>query len=143
MVQELETRWNSTFFMLLRIYEERKAVDAALTSLNRKIIPLNSKKFEAILQCLHALLAFNYTPVELSAEKIVTPSKLIPIVRMLFHKINEKTHHLTSQTAIDLTNNLMANLKHCFGGTESIRMLAKATFLIPDLRLLKLQSSIA
>lgn len=50
---------------------------------------------------------------------------------MLFHKINEKAHKLTSTTAIDLTNNLITNLKQRFGAVESLRMLAKATLLDP------------
>lgn len=83
----------------LGLYEEREAVGAVLTSLNTNITLLNSGRFEAISQCLQALSAFNHATVELSTEKVVTASKIIPIDRMLFHKINEKAHKLTT-TAI-------------------------------------------
>lgn len=131
LIQEVETRWNSTFFMLQRIYEEREAVGAALTSLNTNVTPLNSGQFEVIAQCLQALSAFNHATVKLSAEKVVTASKIIPIVRMRFYKINEKAQKLTSPTAIELTNNLIKNLKKCFGTVESLRTLAKATLSDP------------
>lgn len=108
------------------VYEEREAVGAALT-------PLNSGQFVAISQCLQALSPFNHVRVELSAEKVVTASK-IRHVRMLFHKFNEKAHKLTTTTVIDLTNNLITNLKQHFGDLESLRMLAEAALLDPKFK---------
>lgn len=45
---EIETRWNSTLFMLQRLYEQREAVGAALASLSTDLRPLTSREYDTI-----------------------------------------------------------------------------------------------
>lgn len=118
LIQEVEKRRTALFFVMLqRVYEE---CEAALTSLNTNITPLNSVQFEAISYCLQALSAFNHAIVGLSAEQVVTVSKIIPIVRTLFHKINEKADKLTSTIVMDDNDNLNSTLKVTLYITKSI-----------------------
>jgi len=67
--------------------------------------------------------------VELS-EKRVSASKIIPLVRLIHHKIYEKGQRLKSPTASQLRSNLQRNLReHC--GVEPVRILAVLTLLDP------------
>lgn len=89
LIQETETRWNSTYSMFQRLLEQREAVAAALASLNSTLAPLNSVDSEAVSECLQLLAVFNETTVELSSEKRDSASKIIPLVRQMHQKILE------------------------------------------------------
>ena len=69
LLQEVETRWNSTFLMLQRILNQREAVGASLAGLNTDITNLSSEEFTVVSECLEMLSPFNDATVELSEEK--------------------------------------------------------------------------
>ncbi|KAJ8336870.1 hypothetical protein SKAU_G00380900 [Synaphobranchus kaupii] len=74
MIQEVDTRWNSTFHMLDRLHQQREPMGAALASLNTDLTPLTSQEYEAIRECLRVLSPFHQATVELSEEKRVSGS---------------------------------------------------------------------
>lgn len=61
-------RWNSTYEMLQRFYEQRYAVAAALTTLPTDLHPLTANDIERASQCIKMLSPFH---IELSHEKCV------------------------------------------------------------------------
>lgn len=69
--QEVETRWNSTFDMLSRLYEQREPVGAALLSLRTDLAPLSSAEYHTMWECLGVLFPLKDATAELSAEKTV------------------------------------------------------------------------
>ncbi|KAI7793204.1 hypothetical protein IRJ41_008117 [Triplophysa rosa] len=75
LLQEVETRWNSTFQMLHCLVELKEPVGAALASLATEIPPLSSNEFTSVSACLSLLSGFNDATVELSEEKKVSGSK--------------------------------------------------------------------
>lgn len=67
--QEVDTRWNSTFDMLSRLYEQRETVGAALVSLRTDLVAVSSAEYHTISECLDVLSPLKEATVELSAEK--------------------------------------------------------------------------
>ena len=63
LIQEVDTRWNSTFLMLQRLFQERQAVGAALATLTTDVTPMSSEDYEATAACLHLLAPFNQATV--------------------------------------------------------------------------------
>ncbi|KAL0161617.1 hypothetical protein M9458_045342, partial [Cirrhinus mrigala] len=86
LLQEVDTRWNSTHDMLQRLIDLREPVGAALASLSNDIMPLSSADFDIISESLEVLAPFKYATEELSGEKRVSASKIIPIIRMIQNK---------------------------------------------------------
>ncbi|KAL1251178.1 hypothetical protein QQF64_018974 [Cirrhinus molitorella] len=79
LINEVETRWNSAFLMLQWLYGERQAVGA---SLRTDISPLHPQEFEAIEKVLCVVSPFQQATLELSEEKHVSGSKVIPLMKM-------------------------------------------------------------
>ena len=100
LIQEVDTRWNSTFLMLQRLFQERQAVGAALATLTTDVTPMSSEDYEATAACLHLLAPFNQATVELSEEKRVSGFKVIPMTIMLniyLHGEMQNTRHPTAK----------------------------------------------
>ena len=123
LIQEVETRWNSTFYMFQRYLQQHNAITTTLCLLDRKDLCLNNTE---LLQDAVSLLApFEAITTEISSEKYVSLSKIIPIVRSL-HKLT-----VASKSKSALREKLIANTAHRFGTVESNHTLAAATFLDP------------
>nr|XP_055036967.1 zinc finger BED domain-containing protein 4-like [Misgurnus anguillicaudatus] len=131
LLQEVDTRWNSTFDMLQRLYEQREPVGAALSGLNSDTAPLSSLEYEIIQESLTILQPFKLATTELSEEQRVSASKLIPLYRMLQLKMSEKKGSANHESTIQLGSHLQEGLHSRCGGYESFRALALATLLDP------------
>ncbi|KAK0134082.1 Zinc finger BED domain-containing protein 4 [Merluccius polli] len=59
LIQEVDTRWNSTYHMLQHLFEERQAVGAALATLRTDVRPLSSEDYDTITACLKLLTRLN------------------------------------------------------------------------------------
>ncbi|KAL1254917.1 hypothetical protein QQF64_012978 [Cirrhinus molitorella] len=136
LIQEVDTRWNSTHDMLQRFIDLREPVGAALANLSSDIMPLSSADFEIISESLEVLAPFKYATEELSAEKRVSASKIIPIIRMIQHKVAEKTALARNASASSLGTALQKYINKRCSNAESIRVLALATLLDPRFKTL-------
>ncbi|XP_063765467.1 zinc finger BED domain-containing protein 4-like [Eleginops maclovinus] len=131
LIQEVDTRWNSTLDMLQRLYEQREPVGAALASLQTDVAPLTSNQYHSISQCISLLAPLKEATVELSAEKHVSGSKIIPLVKMLRHIIATKQRQLTDEMARDLAKHLLTLTSEKLGNYEVAGQHALATLLDP------------
>ncbi|KAL2087200.1 hypothetical protein ACEWY4_018259 [Coilia grayii] len=96
LMKEVEMRWNSTFLMFERMYGEREPLSAAMSSLQTDVTPLTSAEFAVVEECLGMLSPYNEAIVELSTEKKVSASKIIPLMKMLDYTIGEQISHKKS-----------------------------------------------
>jgi len=76
LIQEVETRWNSTFSMFQRLHDQREPVGAALSSLRTEVTAMSSAENDTICQSFSILAPFNHATVELSAESNASASKV-------------------------------------------------------------------
>lgn len=105
---KLITRWNSTYAMLEHLFAQREPVGAALVTLKTNLTPLTAEQYQTINECLFVMGHFIEASIELSEEKRVPDSKVIPLIQMLRHAITSKTsHQVQDETALQLCNNLL------------------------------------
>ncbi len=131
LIQEVDARWNSTYAMLERLFAQREPVGAALVTLKTNLTPLNSEEYQRVNQCLGVMCHFNEASIELSEEKRVSGSKVIPLIRMLRHAITPKTSHVHDESALLLCNNLLRLLSERMSTYETMSVMTLATLLDP------------
>lgn len=131
LIQEVDTRWNSTFLMLQRLFEERQSVGAALAMLKTDVRPLSSEDYETAAACLQLLAPFYQATVELSEEKRVSGSKVIPMTKMLMLYLHDTKGKISHNTATLLGQNLVSLMQKRFDTTENQTALTLSTLLDP------------
>ncbi|KAL3979503.1 chromosome alignment-maintaining phosphoprotein 1 [Sarotherodon galilaeus] len=133
LIQEVETRWNNTYNMLQRLFEQREPVGAALASLTTDIPPMSSEEFGIISECLVVLAPFNDATTELSQEKRVSGSKVIPLLTMLDHCLNEQMEKSPS-IGSSLAQKLRMLLREKLDKIQTMSIMFLVTLLDPRFR---------
>ena len=83
LIQAVETRWNSTFYMFERIVEQHQAVTTALCLLNRNNMCLSTAELQQLKNAVTILQPFEAATTETSAENFFSVSALIPLAKSL------------------------------------------------------------
>ena len=83
LIQEVETHWNSSFYMLQRILEEEEAVRTTLCLLSRNDLAISGEEVEIIKGIVEMLAPFEAVTREISADQYISGSKIIPLSRAL------------------------------------------------------------
>lgn len=95
------------YSMLECLYEVREPLGAALASLRTKITPQTSLEYATIKEPIQVLSPFQQATVELSGEKWVSASKVIPMLKMLSHTTQTKNESLNTNMVRQLGSNLV------------------------------------
>ena len=123
LIQEVETRWNSTFYMFQRYLEQHNAITTTLCLLDKKDLCLDN--IELMQDAVGLLASFESVTTEVSSEAYVSLSKVIPLVRSL-QKLT-----ISSTSKSQLRDKLIANIAYRFGTVENNHLLTASTFLDP------------
>ena len=128
LLQEVETRWTSTYHMFQRISDHYQAITTALCLSSGNELCLASSDVDMLKATITILKPFEATTTEMSADKCVSISKVIPLARSL--------EHLTSRITKDipLVLELKAQMRRHFTSLESSHLLAMATMLDPRMK---------
>ncbi|KAJ4936803.1 hypothetical protein JOQ06_001389 [Pogonophryne albipinna] len=129
LMQEVETRWNSTYHMLQCLVDLREPVCAALASLNTEITTLTSAEFTTISGCLSLLSGFNDATIELSEEKNVSGSKVVPLLKMLEQMLHEEMAKTAVAVAKEMGEHLLRQLRERLHTLQSMSIMSLATLL--------------
>lgn len=140
LIQEVDTRWNSSFLMLQRLYDERQTVGAALASLRTEVNPLSSDDYETVAACLQVLKPFYTATVEMSQQKRVSGSMVIPLIKMLLHTTKELLINTNNVTAKLLGQNMSTTLLNKFDTLENSTVLSLSTLLDPRFKCIGFRS---
>lgn len=131
---DVETRWNSTYQMLVQLIKVTEAVVSARFSLRSDLL-LNSEEYTIIEQLVPILKPFNEITNEISAEKTVTLSKVIIYCKIMTNHITKHHAPETITTYLEpvqrLIKKLNVEIHKKFGDIESSMLHAEATVLDP------------
>lgn len=136
LLKEVDTRWNSTYVMLERLHSEREAVSAAMASLHTEITMLTSTEFTIIKECLGVLGPFNEATIELSEEKRVSASKIIPLLKMISLTLGEQLGSKNTDMAKHLTKTMQLKLMESLCHFQKTSILTLPTLLDPRFKTL-------
>ena len=96
LIQEVDTRWNSTVYMFERIIEQHETVTTTLCLSNRNDLCLSLSEMEVLRAAVAVLKPFERTTTEISADQYISISKVIPLAKSLQHLTSESTHKDTT-----------------------------------------------
>ncbi|KAK7912837.1 hypothetical protein WMY93_013048 [Mugilogobius chulae] len=141
LINEVPTRWNSTYQMFARIVEQKEPVWVTLATLNSQIPPLTTEEVEIISESLSVLGPFDIATLELSQEKRVCGSKVIPILKMLHYSLHNSFQKLNTIPAKHLCDQLLKRLVEAISSFETSSTLSLATLLDPRYKVIGFLSS--
>jgi hypothetical protein len=125
LIQDVETRWNSTFYMFQRILEQQEAITTTLCLQGRNEMCLSASDKEHLKKAMDVLQPFETATTEMSAEKYVSVSKIIPLARSL-QRIT-----VGSVVSQGIKNELVSQMRNRFVNMEGNVLLTKSTLLDP------------
>lgn len=131
LINEVSTRWNSTFLMFQRICKIRMALVSTIAVLGENEVPhfFTENDFLMVAETVKLLQPFFEVTVELSAQKNFSASKVIVFVSAL--KTSLRTAQFTSDTVTEMASKLSENLRARFKALEEQSVLSMPTFLDP------------
>ena len=83
LIRDVVTRWNSSFYMYERLAEQYQAVNATLCYMDRSELCLATAEIAVMTDAIKLLKPFENATREISADKYVSISKIIPLARSL------------------------------------------------------------
>ncbi|XP_034529155.1 zinc finger BED domain-containing protein 1-like [Notolabrus celidotus] len=136
LMQEVETRWNSTYLMLQRLVELREPVGAALAGLQHDLAFFTSDEFNIVTGCLALLSPFYDATVELSAEENVSASKIVPLLKMLEQMLQEEVIKPAPAVVVQMGEQLIRLLRERLYTLQSMSIMSLATLLDPRFKVI-------
>ncbi|XP_030763197.1 zinc finger BED domain-containing protein 1-like [Sitophilus oryzae] len=131
LINDVATRWNSTFYMCERIVKLSEPLAATVGLLLNPIILPTEEEWVTLKEICLVLKPFEAVTVELSAEKQVTLSKVILLVKGLHSSLGKTRMTIMSEVGKNLINSLLASITVRFGNPENNLIMGKASFLDP------------
>ena len=137
LVQKVETRWNSSFYMFKQVLEQKEAITSILCLLGKNEMCLSTAELKQLSMAVTILQPFETATTELSAETYVSVSKIIPIARSL-QKVA-----LSNDTSTSINKELVSQMRTCLSNIEGNTFLSKATLLDPRFKKLAFLNPVA
>ena len=125
LIQQVDTRWNSTYYMLQRYLEQHEAIKTTLCLLDRSDLMIPTPHNSALEEVVKILGPFENVTRELSSDKYTSVSKIVPISRCLQRLVSNK------MTTRPLAVYLVTEMKGRFLGMEANKILSLSTLLDP------------
>lgn len=134
LLQEVVTRWNSSYYMLRRISNVRTELAIAINECTRAPTPLTAENFKAIDEILQLLEPFEIATTTISGENYVTSSLIIPLSRGITAKLISFETQLTIVEGRDVLKSLINSVNKRLKpyNTKSVIMLG--TLLDPQFK---------
>lgn len=131
LINDVPTRWNSTYYMLERIIALSEPLAATVGLLHNPVSLPTEEEWIILKELCQILKPFEAVTVEMSSEKQITLSKVILIVKGLISSLERIGLYITTQIANELINSLSSSIRSRFGTPETNIIMGKASFLDP------------
>lgn len=142
LIQDIMTRWNSTFYAFQRFVLLSGYIGKILLSSKHKNAPvmLTPMEVDIVRDYITVLKPFEAATKEISGEKYVTASMVIPIVNCVRGQLRKTTPE--SGTARVLKSRLEEKMNGRVSDLEKRELLAVATVLDPRFKKIHFQSAV-
>ncbi|XP_059098333.1 zinc finger BED domain-containing protein 4-like [Tigriopus californicus] len=134
LIQDVPTRWNSTFEMLKRLLDLKGPVSTLLTEpgMREKVGIFDSNTWQGIFDAVRVLKPLFEATVALSSENRTTGSKIVPITKMLLTNYDIFVQNSVPGTVRhNLAKAIKKNLVRRFTSVEDNVKLSISTILDP------------
>ena len=135
LIQDVATRWNSTYYMIERIIRLQQPLCAALIELQRNDLMPSDTEISTMEIFLEVLKPIVEITEAIGGEKLVTISTIKPLLHKLLskHLIEKPSDKTLTKT---LKNILLTDLSSRYNSTEVKNVLNKACLLDPRFKAL-------
>lgn len=135
-LQDVSTRWNSTFYMLERFVELEISIRGTLGLLDKAPIGLDPNEWTVLKEFCQVLQPFEEATRAVSGEQYITASMVIVIAQGLQDVCQQLKRQDYSLKTQDLINNLINGMKdrQNWGNLQKSMTLSRCTFLDPRLK---------
>ena len=130
LIQDEPTRWNTTFYMLKRLLEQKKAVTAASVELEVPIEMTNAN-WALAEKAMKVLQVYEEATREASGD-YSSASVVIPVVNSIMRSLEVSD---SDAGVMKMKREMLASLKHRYENMESNEYYAIATLLDPRFKL--------
>ncbi len=136
-IQEVSTRWNSSYYMVERVLLQQQPLCATLLEIHKTDLMPTDSEFKTLEEFISTMKPLVDITEAIGAEKWVTVSTLQPILSKLkTHFVPIVTDSLLVKT---MKRTMIEDLKYRYTG-DVLKLLTKATLLDPRFKHLKFLS---
>ncbi|CAK1547969.1 unnamed protein product [Leptosia nina] len=141
LIQDVPTRWNSTYYMIARFLDLRNAVSEIL--IRHKTAPpmLTGMELTILTSLLNVLQPLEAATKEISGDKYCSSSKIIPLVHCMISKL--KNLVIEESLIKDVQKRTLTEINKRMGAIEQVSALAIATILDPRFKKLHFEDAMA
>ncbi|XP_022823347.1 zinc finger BED domain-containing protein 1-like [Spodoptera litura] len=129
LIQEVPTRWNSSYYMIERFLELRTVVNNIIIRHKNAPPMLTASELSVLSSVLQILRPIEAATKEVSGDKYCTSSKVIPLIHCLLLKV--KPLKVEESLAQELQALVLKEIDKRMGAIERVTPFAVATILDP------------
>lgn len=130
-IQDVITRWNSTYEMFERILHLKNPLMSALVDTNYDVY-ISASEWQVIENACDILKRFKEITTEISCEKTVSISKVVVLSKAIIQYCGQlKNRYPSSPPMTNFINKLITESEKRFGSLEKIILYAEAVILDP------------
>lgn len=131
LVQDVPTRWNSTFLMIKRFLLLHEPLKATLALIDKDLPTLTQNDWKMACELMLCLKPFFAVTESVSGEKYATASLIIPLVNSLISVCEKLAAKQFSPDVHEVAEKLLKEVNERFGNLENSQTLTLVTFMDP------------
>eukprot|EP00102_Acyrthosiphon_pisum_P019064 XP_016656274.1 PREDICTED: zinc finger BED domain-containing protein 1-like [Acyrthosiphon pisum] len=133
LIQDVQTRWNSTFYMISRFVELEDSIRGTLGLLDKAPENLKGEEWVILKEMCQVLKPFEEATRVVSGEKLMTASLVIVLSQGLVDVCSKMSKMNYNPRVLDIVNKLLCTMleKDTWKNLEKSRTLRRSTFLDP------------
>jgi hypothetical protein len=135
LIQDVCTRWNSTYFMLSRFVELQEAVRSSLGLIDKELPTITADDWCSLADLCKVLKPFEQVTAKLSGENYLTGSQIVVLTLGLQSVCSKLLSKNLQKNVKDVVTDLLVGLLDRFGNVEMNKLVGVSTFLDPRFKL--------